>query len=676
MEDVPGLVDGLSPDILGLSALTIDEGRLFACARAAKEVSSDIVVVAGGPHPTLNPLRCLTERSIDYVVLGEGERTMAELVDAIDSGREPRDVPGLAWMGEDGRLCLSDSRRPLQDLDDLPAPAWDLGRYDLYSGLFNFHDLPPLTPPYAPLSTMRGCPYRCVYCHNLFGRKARMHSARRVLDDIRLLHDHFGVREIHIVDDIFNVAGKRLVDICDGLARSGLDVKLAFPNGLRGDIMTGVEIEKLARAGCYSVTFAVETASKRLQKLIRKNLDVARVLENARKASSAGLITHCYVMLGFPTETREEMELTIETVVNSEFDLPRIFTVCPFPGTKLYDMAVEQGFVPPSRDGEAFDYDRAAVNASILDDAELAALAKQAQQRIFTNPARVQRLGRILDMYDRPGDPHFAHGAWNIVRPLIETRPSRIDASAGSRLARLLESRPVPEPGRRVVLYVGSGTNTGYAVDLFGGHDMCDVFDDLVDRMDEIPGIREKRVTLAGREPTMLRWLPLAVSDLVLRGALEVEVVTYGRMLAYGSYRTALEMAQTGLVTVMLHSASPAVHDRAVRVSGCFEQSTGGLAGLAGRMPRRVRTAIAAVVGPENGGDLADMAPLARSLGCSEVRLVVPMSNLPPSGIQVIIDRMQRTLDVFDQSGLVSGFDLDLSPGFDPGRLVVKGREN
>ncbi len=433
LDELPALIRGDAPDLVGISALTLDEPRLFATARAARAACPAAAIVAGGPHATLDPGRCLAEPALDGVVVGEGEQTFAELARALAAGRDPAGIAGLHWRTAGGEVRRGRRRPFLAELDELPPLAWDLVDLATYSRLFNFHDLPPRAPPYAPLLSSRGCPWRCTYCHNLFGRRARLHSAARVVDDVaRLVRDH-GVGEVHFVDDVFNVHRPRMRAICEGLAARGLRVALAFPNGLRGDILDGEDLAGLQRAGCYSVTFAVETASPRLQALIRKNLDVDRVLANARTAVELGLITSGYLMLGFPTETREEMEATVAAVERSALDLPRVFTLCPYPGTAIFELAVEHGFEPAGRGGGDYDYDQAATNASPLSDEELAEVLAEAQRRLYSYAPRLRRLERLLRTHPDPDSPFFALPFWENVRRRLGETAGPVAASAGAR---------------------------------------------------------------------------------------------------------------------------------------------------------------------------------------------------------------------------------------------------
>jgi radical SAM superfamily enzyme YgiQ (UPF0313 family) len=156
---------------------------------------------------------------------------------------------------------------------------------------------------------------------------------------MELLRSNYGVDEFQIVDDIFNFDRERVLKICRLIGERGLDIKMSFPNGLRGDRLDEEVILALKRAGAYSITIAFETASPRLQKLLRKNIDLERAAEAVRISVRNGLITRGFFMLGFPTETRKELQSTVRLAFSLPLHATMFFVVVPFKGTPLYDLA-------------------------------------------------------------------------------------------------------------------------------------------------------------------------------------------------------------------------------------------------------------------------------------------------------------------------------------------------
>jgi len=339
VSEVARIIREYEPDVLGLSALSLETAELHKITAAAKQNDPGIKVVIGGPHATTFHDHVLLDSNVDYAVVGEGEVTFVELLDVLRDGSDASEILGVASR-RDGQLYFAGHRPFEEDLDSIPIPAWDLIDIPPYSKAMSMNGF-IAEKPYAGLFTSRACPYRCIYCHRIFGKKFRAQSTERVLEEIELLHHKFGVRELHIYDDIFNFNHRRVMAITEGVLERGIDMKFAFPNGIRGDIMTREMIKTLVRAGAYSITYAVETASSRLQKLINKNLNLDKVFECIEWTFEEGAIPCGFFMLGFPTETLEEMESTLKFACRSKMLKALFFCVVPFPQTELYRLVQE-----------------------------------------------------------------------------------------------------------------------------------------------------------------------------------------------------------------------------------------------------------------------------------------------------------------------------------------------
>lgn len=334
---VEELLSDWRPDVLGLRSLTMGRRTLHRVGSLARDGHGVPLIVAGGPHPTHDPADVLANPAFDCAAIGEGEATAVDLISCHLAGRSPRDVPGLATRNGAG-LRINPPRPPLADLDALPLPDHTL--MDFQAANRGYVDFSFRTDvPHANIFTSRGCPYGCLYCHRVFGKTFRAHSPARVVQEIRLLHEQFGLRRFQVLDDIFNIDRRRALDTCDLIVRSGLDVELSFPNALRGDLVDAELVDALWQAGTRYAAFAVETASPRLQGLIRKNLRLEKVAEAIALASARGIVTRGFFMLGFPTETAEEARRTVDFACASELTQALFFTVVYFPGTPLLELA-------------------------------------------------------------------------------------------------------------------------------------------------------------------------------------------------------------------------------------------------------------------------------------------------------------------------------------------------
>lgn len=330
------------PDVVGIRCLTIGKDSLHAAAKTIKDWDPRCFVISGGPYATDDPESVLRGDAIDCVVVGEGEVTAAELIGRLLAQKPIDDVAGIAYR-RGGRVLRSAPRPLISDLDDLPLPDYSLVDLDVFSNRFLTFSS-KISQPHANIMTTRGCPYQCAYCHNILGKRFRTRSPENVFAEIRHLHDRYGLTDFQVIDDIFNLDLGRAKRICDLLIGSGMKLTLSFPNALRGDRVDRELIDKMAAAGTKFVSYAVETASPRLQKLIQKNLDLDKTFQAIEETAKAGIITRGFFMLGFPTETEAELLQTIEFAKASSLCGATFFTVVYFPGTGLYDMARALGY--------------------------------------------------------------------------------------------------------------------------------------------------------------------------------------------------------------------------------------------------------------------------------------------------------------------------------------------
>ena len=330
------------PDIVGISLLTFEDAFLDKCTKISKALSPQSTVLVGGPHPTINYMDILNNYDVDYAVVGEGERVLSNIIDAYLESDSINHLKGIAYRGNDNEILFNGREEYLDDLDSLPCLDYDLTNISDYWGYHTQMNFLLANLRYVPIMSSRACPYQCAYCHNIFGKKLRKRSPEHFLGEVEKLYRDYGVREFHIVDDIFNIDRERMYEILEGILRRKMDLKIAFPNALRGDLLTREDLVLLKRAGVYMVTMAIESGAERVQRLICKNLDVGKVVENIAIASELGLLTKGYFMIGFPGERIEEIHQTIDLAIGSKLDMAAFFVVTPFHGTELYEMALKE----------------------------------------------------------------------------------------------------------------------------------------------------------------------------------------------------------------------------------------------------------------------------------------------------------------------------------------------
>ena len=380
------------PDLIGLSGLTCEAPSLHRFAGRLREVFPAAHIVAGGPHASAYPEAVLADANIDAAVRGEGERTFPELAAVLLAGGDCSGVKGIGFRSGAG-VVLTEPREPIGDLDLIPRPAWeliDLGRYREY---YRNTEMGRPGSRYAVIMTSRSCPYRCAYCHNLFGKGFRARSPEHVIGEMEYLYRDHGVTDFEIVDDIFNFDQDRAADICRLILRKGLPVRLSFPNGIRADVMPRGLLALMRRAGTYYLAVGVETAVPRLQRLVRKHLDLEKVRRTIEDAVDLGIYTMGFFMLGFPTETREDVLRTIRFARESRLHAAHFHLLTPFRGTDLY--REYRDHIRPARvPYGTYDYFEGYFNLSEMEDRELLRLQRRANRMFYLKAGRLWRIAR------------------------------------------------------------------------------------------------------------------------------------------------------------------------------------------------------------------------------------------------------------------------------------------
>ena len=406
------LLRSFRPDVVGLSALTWEARAMARLAASARRLLPGVPVVVGGPHATAYPERCLAVPEVDLAVAGEGDRSFVELVAALTGAGDPRDVPGVISRREDGTLRTNPRPAPI-DVDELPLPAWDLLDLERYGRLPSMWPLGPR--PYMAVSTSRGCPYQCLYCHNLHGKRYRGRSPERVVEELRALHERYGLRDVELVDDTFNLDRERALAILEGIARLPFRLRLSFPNGVRADRLDPQLMEAFHRAGTFHIAFAIESAAPRVQELIGKRLDLDEAARAIRHAARLGMFTSGFFILGFPTETLAEARETLRFARRSPLHQAVFLYLAPYAGTELaerYAHLFRERGVPDA--AEDFNFFAPRANLSAMPDSELFGLQQEGYRRFYLDPVRFLR---ILRRHPRR-DQVLRQGASDLVKML------------------------------------------------------------------------------------------------------------------------------------------------------------------------------------------------------------------------------------------------------------------
>lgn len=337
------------PDLIGISAHTLGIRNGHRVAVALKKSFPKIPILIGGPHVTSLAKETLVEfPAYNIAVTGEAEETLLELMEVLlknPSDERLTTIDGIAFRNKDGAVIVNRRRRYKIDLDSLPMPAWDL--LPEYPFLYT----PSLgsgagTKPTGSLFTTRGCPWRCKFCdRGVFGDNLRKFSAKYVMNQILHLYHQYGVRELMFGDDTLFVDKNRMKE----LAKMMIDAKL----DLRWECMTRVVdadpelYEWVKRAGCFEVSYGIESADDNISQMIFKPINQKTIRRAIAVAKEAGIRVRGYFIFGLPGETKETLETTRDFILNSGLDDVAIFACTPYPGSALYAVAGQYGIFKP-----------------------------------------------------------------------------------------------------------------------------------------------------------------------------------------------------------------------------------------------------------------------------------------------------------------------------------------
>ncbi len=327
----------LKPALVGISTnvVTIKEG--CELSKKIKEVLC-IKVILGGAYATSTIEKILEKSRADCIIFGEGESIIWNLVE------KEFDLPntkGIAYL-EEGKVRVNPREAPIDNLDDLPFPAWHLlPNLRLYKSKSR-------RTPVAPMFTSRGCPYQCIFCsssskNSVFGPRFRIRSPENIVAEIEYVTQKFGVKQIDILDDNFTLDMERAEKICDLIIEKNIDISISFPNGVRADRLTRELVRKMKLAGTYRVGIGIESGDEEILKFLKKSLDLKTVITAIKWFREENIIVSGFFMLGIPHDTPETMQKTIDFAIKANPHIANFSMAVPLIGTEMYEIVKREG---------------------------------------------------------------------------------------------------------------------------------------------------------------------------------------------------------------------------------------------------------------------------------------------------------------------------------------------
>jgi radical SAM superfamily enzyme YgiQ (UPF0313 family) len=327
------------PKIVGVTASTVNMLCAFNIAKMVKKVDPNAIVVIGGPAATTEPEYVLANEYVDYLVYGEGEETMAELTEHILSNNASpeaiKNVKGIIYRQE-GEIIKTLPRSLIQDLNELSFPArermFELDENNQIRNVYSNGDI----------LASRGCPYRCKFCacHKVWGtRRPRIRSVENIMQEVEHIVRTYGQDFFIFWDDLFTASKKRVIVFCEELLKRDLNIKwlcLARLNNIDREML-----DVMKKAGCTQIQVGVESGSERILKFIGKDLAISLINEKAQIINDAAINWLAFFIVGFPTETKEEIEQTLNYIKEIKPSTVAVSIFAPYPGTEFHTFLSE-----------------------------------------------------------------------------------------------------------------------------------------------------------------------------------------------------------------------------------------------------------------------------------------------------------------------------------------------
>jgi anaerobic magnesium-protoporphyrin IX monomethyl ester cyclase len=339
----------LKPDVVGITATTPLMNQLRDISILCKDISKNIVVVGGGSHVSALPRESMAESMLDVAIVGEGEYSFADVCD----GNTPSSVRGLYFRDSGGNACFSGERLPINNLDDLPLPAWHL--YDPVEYRNKISRLLARRPPVTMAEFSRGCVYKCDFCASKITMALgyRKKSPDRCAEEVKAMYK-LGWREFMLADDIFSSDNRWATAVCDAICRSGIKMAWSCTNGIRVESADWKLFDAMRRAGCYRVSFGFESGDDAVLKAFGKGgrASIEKGREAVKLARRAGLDTNGYFLLGLSADTAVSMMKTISYARSLELDMLKFGITVALPGTPMFQEFAAKGLI------RTFDWDQ------------------------------------------------------------------------------------------------------------------------------------------------------------------------------------------------------------------------------------------------------------------------------------------------------------------------------
>lgn len=324
------------PGLVGVGSTSYDFPGALAVFKTVKRLLPKTVTLLGGPHASVCPNKAIKEKSLDYLLMGEGEVELPRILKALAKKQSLEKIRGLVHRGRGGKPVITSSPELIKDLNALPFPQWDLFPLDEYRARGK------LT---LPLATSRGCPYGCIYCVSwrTHGKRFRFRSPQNVVDEIEQDVKKYGAERISFVDDNLTLDKERALKICQEIIRRKLKISWTCDQGIRADNLDKRLLKAMKKSGCRLIAIGVESGDEEVLRRMNKGERLATMRKAIADTKAAGLIVKAFFIVGSPGDNFKNTKKSIQFFKETDVDIPRFGMMTAYPGSLLWEWVEKNG---------------------------------------------------------------------------------------------------------------------------------------------------------------------------------------------------------------------------------------------------------------------------------------------------------------------------------------------
>lgn len=355
-DELRGMLKERTFDVAAFGCIVTGYRIVKKLSKMIRDVRKDAVIVAGNSVADSIPELLLSKTEVDIAALGEGDVTIIELLDALENLKPLDNVKGICFK-KNGRICCTPRREPIQDIDSIPSPNWELFDIETYvrQGIGSVPEPYPIPKDRIrvfPINTARGCLFRCSFCYHVFKKdKYRFRSPKSILGEIRMLQEKYRINYFQFNDELTFFSKQHAEEFVNSVLESGL--RFYWNADIRANIFTERDMQllrKIRESGCVGFGYSLESADPHILKSMNKHIEVQDFVRQAKALEKAGLFTWTSLVLGYPEETPETIKKTFDVCYDLNI-YPSAGYLLPQPETPMYTLAKEKGLI---RDDEEY----------------------------------------------------------------------------------------------------------------------------------------------------------------------------------------------------------------------------------------------------------------------------------------------------------------------------------